>query len=104
MRRFGQHAELKPEKVAEYVALHAAVWPEVLAIISACNMRNYSIYQQGTHVFCYFEYTGEDYEADLKKMEAEPKMQEWWTHTKPCFVGHDQQEYYLDWTEIFHLA
>jgi L-rhamnose mutarotase len=37
-------------------------------------------------------------------MEENPRMQEWWTHTKPCFVGHDKQEYYLDWKEIFYLA
>lgn len=104
MRRFGQHAVLKPEKVEEYVALHAAVWPEILQIISDCNMTNYSIFIDGIDLFCYFEYVGEDYEADCKKMEDNPKMQEWWTHTKPCFAGHDKQEYYLDWKEIFYLA
>ena len=29
---------LKPEKIDEYKRLHAAVWPEVLAMISACNI------------------------------------------------------------------
>jgi len=41
---------------------------------------------------------------DCRKMEANARMQEWWTHTKPCFVNHDKQEYYLDWKEIFYLA
>lgn len=104
MRRFGQHAVLKPEKIEEYVQLHAAVWPEILQIISDCNMTNYSIFIDGRDLFCYFEYVGEDYEADCKKMEDNPKMQEWWTHTKPCFQNHDKQEYYLDWKEIFYLA
>ena len=103
MKRFGQHAVLKPEKVEEYVELHAAVWPEILQIITDCNMTNYSIFIDGRDLFCYFEYVGEDYEADCKKMEDNPRMQEWWTHTKPCFVGHDKQEYYLDWKEIFYL-
>ena len=103
MKRFGQHAVLKPEKVDEYVELHAAVWPEILQIISDCNMTNYSIFIDGRDLFCYFEYVGEDYDADCKKMEDNPRMQEWWTHTKPCFVGHDKQEYYLDWKEIFYL-
>lgn len=31
MKRFGQHALLKPECVEKYKKLHAAVWPEVLA-------------------------------------------------------------------------
>ena len=104
MKRYGQHAVLKAEKIEEYVELHAAVWPEILQIITDCNMTNYSIFIDGADVFCYFEYIGEDYEADCKKMEENPRMQEWWTHTKPCFVGHDKQEYYLDWKEIFYLA
>ncbi len=104
MKRFGQHAQLKPEKAEEYVALHAAVWPEIRQIISDCHMQNYSIFIDGTDLFCYFEYTGSDYEADCRKMEENPRMQEWWTHTKPCFLNHDKQEYYVDWKEIFYLA
>ena len=104
MKRYGQHAVLKAEKVEDYVRLHAAVWPEVLKIISDCNMQNYSIFLDGRDVFCYFEYVGEDYEADMKKMADDPITQEWWTHTKPCFEGHEKQEYYLDWKEIFYLA
>lgn len=104
MRRFGQHATLKSDKVEEYVALHATVWPEVLGVISACNLTNYSIYISGNELFCYFEYTGEDYEADMRRMDESEVMQRWWTHTKPCFLHHDRQEYYRDWEEIFYLA
>lgn len=104
MRRFGQHAQLKPEMVDEYVRLHAAVWPDVLEMITACNMHNYSIFIDGTELFCYFEYTGEDYEADCAKMAADPRTQEWWALTDPCFLHHDKRVYYLDWKEIFYLA
>ena len=44
MQRMGMVLGLKPDKVAEYKRLHAAVWPDVLKMISACNIRNYSIY------------------------------------------------------------
>ena len=44
MQRMGMVLGLKPEKVEEYVRLHAAVWPDVLTMISACNIKNYSIY------------------------------------------------------------
>jgi L-rhamnose mutarotase len=44
MRRFGQLIGLKPDQIEEYERLHAAVWPEVLAMISVCNIRNYSIF------------------------------------------------------------
>ena len=44
MQRMGMVIGLKPEKVEEYKRLHAAVWPDVLTMISACNIKNYSIY------------------------------------------------------------
>ena len=102
MRRFGQHAKLKPECVDEYKRLHAAAWPDVLATITKCNLRNYSIYIMGTDLFAYFEYIGDDFEADMAIMEADPVTQEWWTHTKPCFIQHEKEIYYSDMEEIFH--
>ncbi len=102
MRRFGQRAALKPECVEDYKRLHAAAWPEVLETITACNLKNYSIYILGTELFAYFEYVGSDYEADMARMAADPITQEWWRHTKPCFAGHAQEIYYVDMEEIFH--
>jgi L-rhamnose mutarotase len=32
------------EKAEEYKALHAAAWPGVLETITACNVRNFSIF------------------------------------------------------------
>ena len=104
MRRFGQHAVLKDDMIEKYTALHAAVWPEVLEVIGACNLVNYSIYRSGNELFAYFEYIGSDYEGDMLRMEQSEVMQRWWTHTKPCFLLHDKREYYTDWQEIFHLA
>ena len=75
--RFGQLGKLKPEKVDEYVALHAEPWPGVLKTITECNLRNYSIYRHGLEVFAYFEYVGEDYDADMAKMAECPVTQEW---------------------------
>jgi len=103
MRRFGQIARLKPEHVEEYQRLHADAWPKVLEMISQCNLRNYTIFLKGRELFAYFEYIGDDYEADMEKMAADPITQEWWRHTKPCFEQHTQQIYYQDMEEIFHL-
>ena len=102
IKRFCQRAFLKPEKIEDYRALHAAVWPDVLKTIKECNLQNYSISIMGDMVVSYFEYTGEDYDADMEKMAADPVTQEWWKHTKPCFVGHDQGVYYEDLEEIFY--
>jgi L-rhamnose mutarotase len=83
-QRYGMVIKAKAEKLAEYKALHANPWPEVLATISACNIRNYSIYHKDGFLFSYFEYWGDDFAADMAKMAADPKTQEWWALTDPC--------------------
>ena len=102
---FGQIGRLKAGKIAEYKELHAHAWPGVLKTIEDCNLRNYSIFIQEDLVFAYFEYVGQDYEKDMEKMAEDPVTQEWWTHTKPCFVrfsmGPDS-EFYRDMEQIFY--
>ena len=102
MRRFGQSAVLKPEMVEEYKRLHANVWEDVLKVIHECNICNYSIYLKGCVLFSYYEYGGDNYEADMKKMSDSPVTRQWWTHTKPCFAEHLRQIYYEDMEEIFY--
>ncbi len=53
MARVGQIIGLKPDQIEAYERLHAAAWPEVLATISACNIRNYSIFRHGELLFAY---------------------------------------------------
>ena len=71
MKRYGMVLGLREEKIDEYKRLHAAVWPGVLKKIAECNIRNFSIYLRklpdGKHyLFSYFEYVGEDYDADME--------------------------------------
>jgi L-rhamnose mutarotase len=105
MHRYGQVIGIKPERIAAYEALHAAVWPEVLATIRACNIRNYSIFRHGTMLFAYFEYTGDDFDADMAKMAADPKTQEWWALCKPMqepLPDRGEGAWWATMTEVFH--
>lgn len=85
-QRMGMVIGLQPDKIAEYKRLHAAVWPEILALISDCNITNYSIYLKEPEnlLFGYWEYVGTDFAADMAKMAASPKNQEWWSVCIPC--------------------
>ena len=103
MKRFIMYSKLKPEKIDEYVKLHRNPWPEILEIISECNIQNYSISIRGDELYTYYEYVGTDLKADNEKMASYDIMQEWWSHTKPCFLYHDQGKYYDDLEEIFYL-
>lgn len=102
---FGQLGQLKPDKIEEYCKLHANAWPGVLKGLTECNLHNYSIFLHGNLVFAYFEYTGDDYEADMAKADLDPINREWWQHTKPCFekfaIG-PESEFYHDMKQIFY--
>ena len=67
MTRYGMVIGLKPETEQKYKEYHAAVWPGVLAMISKCNIRNYSIYLRDHTLYAYFEYHGTDYAADMAR-------------------------------------
>lgn len=106
---FGQIGRLKKEKIEEYKRLHmedvyTEKWKGVLSMISECNMKNYSIFIKDDLVFGYFEYTGTDYEADMKKMNADPDTNEWWKLTRPCFTklnADSKEAFYEDMCQIF---
>jgi len=105
MRRFGQIIGLKSDQIEAYEQLHTAAWPEVLATIYACNMRNYSIFRHNETLFAYFEYIGDDYEADMAKMAADPKTREWWALTEPMQVPLETRapgEWWTPIKEVFH--
>jgi L-rhamnose mutarotase len=106
MKRFGQVIGLQPGKLAEYTRYHAKAWPEILAMITACNTRNYSIYHKDGMLFAYMEYVGTDFEADMAKMAADPKTQEWWAIMKPMqapLKTRAEGEWWADMQEVFHL-
>jgi len=106
---YGQVGRLKRECIEEYKFLHTTdvhteKWAQVLATIADCNLRNYNIFIEDDVVFAFFEYVGEDYEADMKKMEQCPVTQEWWKHTKPCFTKYKEsstEPFYNDMEQIF---
>ncbi len=105
MRRYGMVIKVRPEKLAEYKRLHANVWPEVLATIRRCNIRNYSIYLKDGFLFSYFEYVGHDFEKDMAKMAADPITQEWWSHCKPCqepLETRAEGDWWAGMEEVFH--
>ena len=72
MQRMGMVIGVKPDMIAEYRRLHAAVWPEILALISDCNIRNYTIFLRGDTLFSYYEYVGTDHAADQARIRADP--------------------------------
>lgn len=107
MKRFGQIIGVKPEHFESYRNYHAAVWPEILEMIKKCNIQNYSIFHKDGMLFAYMEYTGNDFEADMAMMAADPKTQEWWSVMKPMqspVATRREGEWWADMEEVFHLG
>ena len=105
MKRYGMVIKVKTEKIEEYKRLHAAVWPDVLKKIGECNIRNYSIYLKDDTLFSYFEYVGNDFDADMAIMAADPTTQKWWDVCKPCqqaLISRNEGEWWANMEEVFH--
>ena len=102
VRRIGQMVYLKPEYLEEYKKCHAAVWPEVLEQIKDSNIKDcmiqlifspqdvaidflpdsiYFLEVPRPMLFASFKWVGSDWDEDMKRMAANPKVQEWWKMT-----------------------
>ena len=105
MQRMGMVIGIRPEKIAEYKALHAAAWPAVLARMSQANIRNYTIFRHGTDLFAYVEYVGDDFAADMAAMAADETTQRWWALTDAMQEPLPDRAPGAWWTtieEVFH--
>ena len=107
MKRYGMVIRVRPGKLEEYKRLHAAAWPGVLDMIARCNIRNYSIYHKDGWLFSYFEYHGQDFDADMQKMGADPLTQKWWSVCIPCQEPLETRasgEWWANMEEVFHTG
>ncbi len=107
MKRMGLVIGVKPDRIAEYKRIHAAVWPEILARISDANIRNYTIFLREPEnlLFAYWEYHGADWAADAERMRADPCMRDWWAITDPMqapLVSRKADEWWATAEEVFH--
>lgn len=106
MKRFGQMIRIKKENLQAYKDYHANPMEGVNEMIKECHLQNYSIYSRGEYLFTYFEYVGEDFETDMKKMAKDPATQRWWAVVKPLMEPLDDRsigEFWSDMEEIYHL-
>ena len=55
MERIGFTMRILDGRVDEYVRRHEAVWPELLADLTAAGVRTYSIFRRDQDLFAYLE-------------------------------------------------
>jgi L-rhamnose mutarotase len=81
-QRVGMVIGIKPDRIAAYEAVHAASNPGVRDLLTKYHMHNFSIFLHQLdngkyYLFGRYEYTGDDFNADMEKLSAEPRNIEW---------------------------
>jgi len=101
---------LNPDKADYYEELHANPWPSVTKNLSECNIQNMSIHtceiEGKSYLFLYLDYVGDDFEADMAFMSADPDVQRWWKETDSCQIplpaAAAKGAIWSDTTEVFY--
>jgi L-rhamnose mutarotase len=90
VKRIGMVVGLRPEKIEHYKQLHADSTEGVRDLLNKYNMHNFSIFLHQIdgkwYEFGYYEYTGNDYEADMATMDAEPQIKDWLSVCDPMQI------------------
>lgn len=110
MRRFGQVIGIDPAHIDDYIDHHQNVFPEVLAALTAAEVRNYSIFLDTdlNLLFAYMEYHGPDAEFEDRMAEVGRVSTEsgWWALTGAMqrpLESRSADEWWKNMREVFHL-
>ncbi len=101
MARVAWTGRLRPDKIDEYVTAHAAVWPDMLAMITAAGVRNYSIHLFEDRVFGYYEC--DDPAATQAHMRDAEVTARWNAAMAPLFAPEVAEQGLRTLPEVFRL-
>ena len=107
IKRFGMVIKLKPEFIEDYKALHADSISGVRDLLVQANMRNFSIFLHqlddgNFYEFGYYEYHGDDFEADMAILAEEDRNIEWLKVCDPMQVPLDGYDGWAEMEQIYY--
>lgn len=107
MKKMGFMIGLKSDQITEYKRLHADVWPTILQSLTTANIGNYSIFLREPEnlLFSYWEYVGQDFEADMQIMADSDITKKWWELCMPCqqpLASCKQDEWWAEMEQVFY--
>jgi len=104
MQRVAFKMKLHPGCEAEYRRRHDAIWPELVDLLKATGIREYSIFlDEETHIL--FGVLWADDPQKLDTLPKNPIMRKWWDYMKDLMdtnPDHSPQTQPLQ--EVFYLA
>ncbi len=105
MPRYCFCLQVRPDRMAEYVERHRAVWPEMLAALRDTGWSNYSLFLRDDGLLVgYVE--ADDLEAAQAAMARTDVNARWQSEMAEFFTGIDGRppdESFVTLTEVFHL-
>jgi len=106
VKRVGMVIKIKPECIEEYKAVHADANFGVRDLLIEANMRNFSIFLHqlddgNWYEFGYYEYTGDDFEADMAKLEKHPRNIEWLKVCDPMQIPLEGNDSWATMEQIY---
>ena len=106
MQRVGFVLKVKPDKVAEYKAHHARVWPDMLDALRRTGWRNYSLFLRPDGLLFGYVEVAESFAASLAGMAQEEVNARWQALMAPYFEnlsGAHADQSMVELEEVFHL-
>jgi L-rhamnose mutarotase len=107
VKRVGMVIGIKPEVVEEYKKLHADENPGVRDLLTIANMENFSIFlhqfDDGKYyLFGYYEYTGDDFEADMAKLAVKEQNIEWLKVCDPMQIPFEGEKGWSVMEQVYY--
>jgi len=106
VKRVGMVIRINPEFIDEYKALHADSNPGVRDLLVEANMHNFSIFLHqlddgNWYEFGYYEYTGDDFEADMEKLGKHPRNIEWLEICDPMQIPLEGHKGWAEMEQVY---
>ncbi|TIC85029.1 L-rhamnose mutarotase [Nocardioides sp. GY 10113] len=106
MPRYCFSLQVRPDRMAEYVERHEAVWPEMLAALDETGWRNYSLFLREDDGLLIGYVEADDLAAAQAAMDATEVNARWQAQMTEFFTGIDGRapdQNFVLLREVFNL-
>lgn len=103
MKRNAFIMHLKPGNEAEYKKRHDEIWPELMEILRAAGISNYTIFlDRNTNTLFAFQALSDN--SNDRKLPENPVVQKWWDSMKDLMETNPDNSPVCDpLIEVFHM-
>ena len=85
MEKYAWKAQIKEGSLSEYCKRHDEIWPEMVTVLKAAGIKNYTIWNVGNDLFGYYEC--EHGMAYATKVQSEsPVVKKWDEYMKDVLI------------------